>query len=167
MKKNQILPFALTFGLLLLLVVLMYAFFKIVLTNPDTSKINKTPIEKLSSERPALNGDMSKPPQRIESRLSGTILSVKAKTKDEVEFTLFDESLKKEFSFRVSARAQVGTKSIDTEKNVITLTIGSDSGGLSSIQQGAYATVTTIDPLEARGPLQALRVTVNKPPSKK
>lgn len=167
MKKNKILAYAGALGLIILLVVLISVFFKTVFIPRDAPEMIKAPSQKLPADGGGAKAKMSKPPQRIESRLSGEILSIKAKTQDSMEFTLLDESLKKEFSFRVSNRAAISNKTVDTEKDVITITTATGKNPFALIKIGSRAMVTTIDPLDAHGPLQALRVTVSKPPSKK
>lgn len=167
MKKNQIPAYALALGLIILLVVLITVFFKTAFIPRNEPGTLRVPGQKLPANQAGLKTEMSKPPQRIESRLSGEILSVKTKAIDEVEFTLLDESLKKEFVFRLSNRAAISNKTVDTEKDVITITTATGKNPFALIKIGSRAMVTTIDPLDAHGPLQALRVTVSKPPSKK
>lgn len=105
-------------------------------------------------------------PKRVESFITGTIMAVSKKTVDQLEFIVVDNARNKEFKFRLSGQAAINEKTVDTKKDIITISTSSGKDRFSLIKVGAAATVTTLDPLDSSVPLQALSITINPSLSK-
>lgn len=104
--------------------------------------------------------------KRYQSLLSGKILKISKEHEGRQVISFLHTDTQKEYSIGIFFNTVMSTKTIDSDKNVISLHASANPAEIK-LHQNDVITVVTNDPLESSGPLRALQIIVNNPPSKK